>query len=72
MKKMPDRLKKSPDQLETKVIKVPLSTRLRLQSRETLEKAATKAGTTLSDLTAAILEDYSQWLKTGNGKKTRR
>jgi hypothetical protein len=63
MKKMQDRVKKSPEQLKVRGQKVPLSTRVRAQTRESLEQAAKEADTTLSDLTAAILEDYAEWLE---------
>ncbi len=60
---MQDRVKKTPEQLKVRGQKVPLSTRVREQTRKVLEQAAEESSTTLSDLTAAILEDYAEWLE---------
>ncbi len=63
MKKMQNRVKKTPEQLKVRGQKVPLSTRVREQTRKSLEHAADESGTTLSDLASAILEDYADWLE---------
>lgn len=61
MKKMQKRVKKTPEQLKVRGQKVPLSTRVRTHTKEILENAANNSSTTLSDLVAAILEDYADW-----------
>lgn len=54
--------RKTPEELKSKFERVPLSTRVKEETRELLEKEAKKVGTSLSDLTAGILDEYVEWL----------
>jgi hypothetical protein len=56
--------RKTPVELKTRLKKKPLSTRIRASSLETLKKMSKNAKTTLSDLTAGIIEDYVEWYET--------
>jgi uncharacterized protein (DUF1778 family) len=69
MRRIPETERKSPEMLDIKSKREPLSTRVKESTKVLLETAADKAGTTLSDLTAAILDDYADWLATLNNKK---
>lgn len=56
--------KKSPQELVTRANKrEPLSARVKSDTKKTLTKAAKTAGSSLSDLAAAILDDYADWLE---------
>ena len=68
--------RKTPEELVSKIQKQPLSTRIKVETYKALEEIANNVGTSLSDLSAGILEDYVQWykeegIKTGkkSGKK---
>jgi uncharacterized protein (DUF1778 family) len=64
--------KKSPEELVTRNHKrEPLSARVKSDTKKTLEKAAKSAGTSLSDLAAAILDDYADWLSEQSKRKQR-
>ena len=41
--------------------RVPLSTRVKTDTKETLEKAAKEAGLALSEFVANVLDDYGDW-----------
>jgi thermostable 8-oxoguanine DNA glycosylase len=59
--------RKTPDELISKTKKQPLSARVKVETYEALEKIADEVGTSLSDLSAGILDDYVQWyLEQGN------
>lgn len=60
--------RKTPEELISKTQKQPLSTRVRVETYKALEKIAEDIGTSLSDLSAGILEDYVQWYEV-DGKK---
>lgn len=54
--------RKTPEELKSKIERVPLSTRVKEETRQILEKEAKKVKTSLSDLTAGILDEYADWL----------
>lgn len=63
MKRQGDNEKKAPEALVTRASsRVPLSARVKESTKETLTKSAEEIGTSLSDLAAAILDDYAEWL----------
>jgi predicted HicB family RNase H-like nuclease len=63
MKRQNNDEKKVPENLVTRAsTRVPLSARVKEETKEALAKAADGAGTSLSDLAAAILDDYAEWL----------
>ncbi len=43
--------------------RVPVSTRVKVSTKERLEKAAKKHHMSLASLMAQVLDDYSEWLK---------
>lgn len=53
-----DELVKSEDE------RTPLSTRVKVETKELLEKEAKSRKVTVSTLAAAILDDYTSWLNT--------
>ena len=70
--------RRTPDELKSKTSKQPLSTRVKTTTYEALEKISAKHKTSISDLSAGILEDYVQWyeeqyeengIKNGKNKK---
>lgn len=64
MKRQGDNEKKAPEALVTRASsRVPLSARVKDSTKETLTKTAEKVGTSLSDLAAAILDDYAEWIE---------
>lgn len=60
---MPEDGRKSPEHLTLKSKKEPLSTRIKTQTKWTLKLAARYEKTSVSDLAAAILDDYAEWLQ---------
>lgn len=55
--------KKSPEELVTRAHKrEPLSARVKTDTKKILTRAADEVGTSLSDLAAAILDDYAVWI----------
>ena len=55
---------KSPENLvKPRVERVPLSARVKSDTKEILLKAAGNVNTSLSDLAAAILDDYAEYLQ---------
>jgi uncharacterized protein (DUF1778 family) len=61
---------KTPEELVTRSQKrEPLSARVKADTKGVLTKAAEKAGTSLSDLAAAILDDYAEWLVSTRKRK---
>lgn len=65
----PEIQRKVPKQLITKTQKHPLSARVKVETYKALEKIADEVGTSLSDLSAGILDDYVHWYEE-EGKKT--
>ena len=63
MKTMAESRRKSPADLTLKSKRTPLSTRVKSDTKRVLAQAAKTAKTTVSDLSAAILDDYAEWLK---------
>jgi len=61
--------RKTPEELISKTQKQPLSTRVKVETYEALEQIAKDVGTSLSDLSAGILDDYVHWYEE-EGKKT--
>lgn len=63
--------KKTPAELVTRAQKrEPLSARVKTDTKRILTRAAKEAKSSLSDLSAAILDDYAEWLDLQNkGKK---
>lgn len=53
--------RKTPEELISKTHKQPLSTRVKVETYEALEQIAKDVGTSLSDLSAGILDDYVHW-----------
>lgn len=53
-----------PSEMASRKERAPLSTRVLIETKEVLEKAAKESGLALSELVANILEDYADWLKT--------
>ena len=64
--------RKTPEELISKTQKQPLSTRVRVETYKALEEIAEEIGTSLSDLSAGILEDYVQWCKEEGKIKTKK
>jgi hypothetical protein len=64
MKRMSETDRKSPEMLAIKSKREPLSTRVKSESKKVLKSAAREAKTSVSDLTAAIIDDYCEWLET--------
>lgn len=62
MQRMNKNGRKQPKLLITKTKRVPLSTRVKTNTKQTLMVAAKEAKTSVSDLTAAIVDDYCEWL----------
>lgn len=60
--------RKTPEELVSKTQKHPLSTRVRVETYDALEKIAEEVGTSLSDLSAGILDDYVKWFEEENKK----
>jgi hypothetical protein len=56
---------KRPEEYAVKEPRTPVSTRIKMESREALEKAAKKAGLTLSELIGNVIDDYAKFLKEG-------
>ena len=71
MKRMSETDRKSPEMLAIKSKREPLSTRVKSESKKLLKSAAKEAKTSVSDLTAAIIDDYCEWLELQQPKKTR-
>lgn len=53
---------KRPEDYKIKDQKTPLSCRVKVESKDLLEKRARKAGMSLGELVAQIIEDYVDWL----------
>jgi hypothetical protein len=64
--------RKTPEELVSKTQKQPLSTRVKVETYEALEHIAKEVGTSLSDLSAGILDDYVQWYEEEGKKKKRK
>ena len=50
-----------PSEMTSRKERVPLSTRVKTDTKETLEKAAKEAGLALSEFVANVLDDYGDW-----------
>lgn len=64
--------RKSPEELISKTQKHPLSTRVKVETYQALEKIAVDLGTSLSDLSAGILDDYVLWYLEEKKKKDKK
>jgi uncharacterized damage-inducible protein DinB len=53
---------KKPQEYAAKPPRTPVSARVKETSKETLEKAAKRAGMPLAELLAHIVDDYADWL----------
>ena len=54
-------VRKTPQELVSRTQKHPLSTRVKVETYRALEHIAKEVETSLSDLSAGILEDYVRW-----------
>lgn len=72
MRRMSETDRKTPEMLTTRAKREPLSTRVKETTKEILDAAAEKADTSLSDLTAAILDDYAEWYERSGNKDKRK
>lgn len=66
-------VRKIPEELKSKYKREALSTRVKAETHQILEQQAKKIKTSLSDLSAGILDEYAEWLtarhtKQGNTK----
>ena len=64
--------RKTPEELVSKIQKQPLSTRVKVETYEALELIAKEVGTSLSDLSAGILDDYVHWYEDERKKKKKK
>lgn len=64
--------RKTPEELISKSQKQPLSTRVKVETYKALEIIADEVGTSLSDLSAGILEDYIHWYAEEGKKNSRK
>ena len=66
--------RKTPNELVSKIKKQPFSTRIKVETYKTLKQIAREVGTSLSDLSAGILDDYVHWYEEEKraGKKTKK
>lgn len=51
-----------PKEMNSRKDRVPLSTRILMDTKSVLEKAAEENGLSLAELTANVLDDYASWL----------
>lgn len=58
-----------PKEMGSRKERVPLSTRILLDSKEILERASQENGLSLAELTANVLDDYAKWLIEEKKKK---
>lgn len=64
--------RKTPEELVSRTQKHPLSTRVKVETYEALELIAKEVGTSLSDLSAGILDDYVHWYQSQPKGRTKR
>lgn len=55
---------RTPEQMSRKEEKRPVSARIKTATHSYLEKRASKAGISLSQLLETIIEEYASWLRT--------
>jgi hypothetical protein len=60
-----------PKEMSSRKERVPLSTRVLIDTKALLEKATKENGLSLAELSSNILDDYANWLKNENSKKTK-
>ena len=58
-----------PKDMNSRKDRVPLSTRVLLETKALLEKAADAHGLSIAELTSNVLDDYANWLRSEGLKK---
>lgn len=58
-----------PSEMNSRKERAPLSTRVTVDTKEVLERAAKEAGLSLAEFVANVLDDYAEWVKKAGKKR---
>ncbi|MFZ3229678.1 MAG: hypothetical protein WA160_05710 [Pseudobdellovibrio sp.] len=58
-----------PKEMNSRMERVPLSTRVLSTTKDALEKAAKENGLSLAEISSNVLDDYASWLNESGKKK---